>query len=179
VGIAQSPTLSKKPAANTFDTSDWTEEEFVILKGIVEPFLSHIHFFEISSSDFYSKIRPFRPILSPETYDEILGYHMKESKRKSIKLWPRLGKIDSVIIKSKQATAISNLIENHESLQSGSKKCSFSLLYRASKDGFNSGIFRNQCNDQGASLALIKLNDGKIIGGYNPLGWKKVDPQYK
>ncbi|CAG8638310.1 2240_t:CDS:2 [Funneliformis mosseae] len=174
-GIAQSPTISKKTSATSFDTTDWTDEEFITLKGIIEKFIPCIHFFEISSNDFYNKVRPFRQTLTPELFDEVLGYHMKEKKPK---LWPRLGKVDSVIIKSKQATAISNLIKNYElSSQSGTKKCSLSLLYRADRDGFNSGIFRNQCNDQGASLALIKLSNGKIVGGYNPLGWMKVDPK--
>ncbi|CAI2162705.1 12208_t:CDS:2 [Funneliformis geosporum] len=173
-GIEQSPTISQKPAATSFDTNDWTDEEFIILKGIIEKFIPCIHFFEISSSDFYNKIRPFRPTLAPDLFDEVLGYHMKEKKPK---LWPRLGKVDSVIIKSKQATAISNLIKNYElSSQNSIKKCSLSLLYRADRDGFHSGIFRNQCNDQGPSLALIKLRNGKIVGGYNPLGWMKVDP---
>ncbi|PKC59132.1 hypothetical protein RhiirA1_445538 [Rhizophagus irregularis] len=46
---------------------------------------------------------------------------------------------------------------------------SFPVILRANRDGFNPGIFRNQCNDQGSSLALIKLDNGKVIGGYNPL----------
>ncbi|CAB5364720.1 unnamed protein product [Rhizophagus irregularis] len=70
--------------------------------------------------------------LSTLDAQEILAYHMKETKRKSTKLWPRLGKIDSEIIKSKQATSITNLIDN-----------------------------------------------GKVIGGYNPLGWMKIDPKDK
>ncbi|CAB4479608.1 unnamed protein product [Rhizophagus irregularis] len=53
------------------------------------------------------------------------------------------------------------------------------LLNIANRDGFNPGIFRNQCNDQGSSLALIKLDNGKVIGGYNPLGWMKIDPKDK
>jgi hypothetical protein len=174
--IAQLPNLKEK-SNDIFNTSKWNEEDFANLKKIVDKFIPCIHFFEISSSDFYGKIRPYRKILSPETYEEILAYHMKESKRKSIKLWPRLGKIDSEIIKSKQATSLSNLIGNHYYLQN--KKISFSLLYRARKDGFNPGIFRNQCNDQGSSLALIKLDNGKVIGGYNPLGWMKIDPKDK
>ncbi|GBC04972.1 hypothetical protein RclHR1_05990001 [Rhizophagus clarus] len=174
--LAQSPILKSK-SDDIFNTTKWNEEEFATLKKIIDKFIPSIHFFEISSSDFYSKIRPYRKILSPDTFEEILAYHMKESKRKSIKLWPRLSKIDSEIIKSKQATSISNLIGNHYSSQN--KKISFSLLYRASRDGFNPGIFRNQCNDQGASLAIIKINGGKVIGGYNPLGWMKFDPKDK
>ncbi|EXX70550.1 uncharacterized protein OCT59_005948 [Rhizophagus irregularis] len=177
--IDQSPNIKEKSNNDDiFNTSNWNDEIFDKLKNIVDKFIPCIHFFEISSSDFYGKIRPYRKILSPETYEEILAYHMKETKRKSTKLWPRLGKIDSEIIKSKQATSITNLIGNHYSLQN-KKKISFSLLYRANRDGFNPGIFRNQCNDQGSSLALIKLDNGKVIGGYNPLGWMKIDPKDK
>ncbi|RIA90658.1 hypothetical protein C1645_805629 [Glomus cerebriforme] len=177
--IAQSPTINyKNDSQDIFDTSNWSNDEFEILKNIIEKFLPCVHFFEINSKDFYTKIRPFKQTLSVDMYEEILAYHMKETKRKSTKLWPRLSKIDSIIIKSKHATNLINLINNYYSLQN--KKISFSLLYRASKDGFNPGIFRNQCNDQGPSLALIKLqNNTKIIGGYNPLGWKKLDPKDK
>ncbi|CAB4410386.1 unnamed protein product [Rhizophagus irregularis] len=157
--IDQSPNIKENSNNDDiFNTSNWNDETFDKLKNIVDKFIPCIHFFEISS--------------------KILAYHMKETKRKSTKLWPRLGKIDSEIIKSKQATSITNLIGNHYSLQN-KKKISFSLLYRANRDGFNPGIFRNQCNDQGSSLALIKLDNGKVIGGYNPLGWMKIDPKDK
>ncbi|CAI2191554.1 2491_t:CDS:2 [Funneliformis geosporum] len=52
-------------------------------------------------------------------------------------------------------------------------KYNFSLIYQGSRDGFDTNIMRRNCNGQGACILIIKTNEnGTIIGGYNPIGWK-------
>ena len=45
------------------------------------------------------------------------------------------------------------------------------ILYRKSRDGNSFDTFHNLCNNQGATLILIKSTEGFIIGGYTPLDW--------
>ena len=51
------------------------------------------------------------------------------------------------------------------------KKITTKLLYRKSRDGDSYDIFHKLCDNQGATLVLIKSNEGFIIGGYTSLDW--------
>ncbi|EFC50838.1 predicted protein [Naegleria gruberi] len=46
------------------------------------------------------------------------------------------------------------------------------LLFRASEDGFSSEIFHEKCDNQGATLTIIKSEFGKIFGGFSSQNWK-------
>jgi len=46
------------------------------------------------------------------------------------------------------------------------------LLFRGSKDGFNAGAFHSKCNNQGATLTVVKAqNRPNIFGGYTSMSW--------
>ena len=45
------------------------------------------------------------------------------------------------------------------------------LLYRMSRDGIEYSQFHNLCDNKGATITLIKLEDGNILGIYTPLSW--------
>lgn len=46
-----------------------------------------------------------------------------------------------------------------------------SLCHNSSTGGFNSTIFRSNCNNKGASLVVIKTVTGYIFGGYTSISW--------
>jgi hypothetical protein len=46
------------------------------------------------------------------------------------------------------------------------------LLYRASRDGWNSSDFHAKCDNEGETLTLIKCTDGYVFGGYASVSWK-------
>ena len=50
-------------------------------------------------------------------------------------------------------------------------KIKSSLLYRMSSDGIEYSTFHNLCDNKGATITLIKLEDGNILGIYTPLSW--------
>ncbi len=50
-------------------------------------------------------------------------------------------------------------------------KIKSSLLYRMSRDGIEYSTFHNLCDNKGATITLIKLEDGNILGNYTPLSW--------
>ncbi|PKK76726.1 hypothetical protein RhiirC2_862418 [Rhizophagus irregularis] len=58
------------------EISDWTTNEFNILKRIIEDFIPHIWFYEISSEDFCYKIMPYCGVLSNELYQDLSKYHL-------------------------------------------------------------------------------------------------------
>jgi hypothetical protein len=39
------------------------------------------------------------------------------------------------------------------------------------RDGFDCKTFYNKCNRQGSFVVLIRVQSGKIYGGYNPFGY--------
>ena len=57
----------------------------------------------------------------------------------------------------------------------------FKLLYRASRDGFQTSNFHAKCDNQPRTLTIIKTTEGYIFGGYTEVAWDstnnwKVDP---
>ncbi len=49
----------------------------------------------------------------------------------------------------------------------------FKLLYRGSRDGFNSKTFRENCADKGATITIYKNDHDEftITGGYTEIPW--------
>jgi hypothetical protein len=52
------------------------------------------------------------------------------------------------------------------------------LLYRASRDGWSSGAFHRHCDDQGATLTVIREREhGYVFGGYADASWHSRDAE--
>ncbi|RIB11630.1 hypothetical protein C2G38_2042515 [Gigaspora rosea] len=64
-GIAQNPTLPS-------DLDQWSNEEFLALKNSLQSCLPLIRYFQISGDDVCDKIRPYRKILEPTLWDDIM-----------------------------------------------------------------------------------------------------------
>jgi len=47
----------------------------------------------------------------------------------------------------------------------------YELLYRGSRDGFDSNFFHAKCDGFGPTLTVIKNSFGKTFGGYSPVSW--------
>ncbi|GBB98104.1 hypothetical protein RclHR1_03140003 [Rhizophagus clarus] len=58
------------------DVSEWNQEDINIFKGILQNFIPLIRFYEISSEDYYNKVKPYEGILSKELKDDILKFYM-------------------------------------------------------------------------------------------------------
>ena len=78
---------------------------------------------------------------------------------------------DSLIIKDKND---SNMIKNWIN---SNKDIFFQLLYRATRDGDSYDNFHSKCNDA-PNISLIKLDNGRIIGGYTTIPWKSENNSY-
>ena len=48
----------------------------------------------------------------------------------------------------------------------------YDLIYRGTRDGFDSNVFHKICDDQGPTLCLIKSDKGFVFGGYTSVSWQ-------
>ena len=48
----------------------------------------------------------------------------------------------------------------------------FKLLYRASRDGWQSTDFHRLCDKKGPTVVIVKVDNGRLCGGYCSIGWK-------
>lgn len=59
------------------------------------------------------------------------------------------------------------------------KQFTFSLLYRATRDGDLAKDFHDKCDYKGATLTLIKTIEGWIFGGYTDCVWASSNYKYE
>jgi len=80
--------------------------------------------------------------------------------------------IDSMIIKNNnELKMIKNWIKPNE-------KINFELLFRATRDGDSSKDFYSKCENSSPTISIIKINNGRIIGGYTAIPWKLEDNSF-
>ena len=48
---------------------------------------------------------------------------------------------------------------------------SLSLIYQASRNGFASSNFHQCCDNRGATLVIVRCNNGFVFGGYAAVSW--------
>ena len=96
-----------------------------------------------------------------------------ENKMKEIESSPSIRKLknkDSLmgdIIKNEEEyNLISNFIDRNEGFK-------FKLLYKGTIDGDTLDIFHKKCDNQGATISIIKSTDNQIFGGYAAKSWNK------
>ena len=52
------------------------------------------------------------------------------------------------------------------------------LLYRGSRDGLTGQAFHRLCDDQGATLTVVRSKGGYVFGGYASVSWKSSNGTY-
>jgi len=70
----------------------------------------------------------------------------------------------STILTSEQSVKLVNLTDF-------SLNSSWSLIYQASRDGFNSSVFHSKCDGNTGTLVVIKSSNSNIFGGYTQADW--------
>ncbi|RHZ84092.1 hypothetical protein Glove_85g86 [Diversispora epigaea] len=173
-GISQTLSILQK------DVNKFTDANFGNLKKTINPFISHIRFHEISSRDFFYKVRPYRKIFPLALFEDLMSFLMAEAEPQHKRLPARFSPYlyinlpESKIIRRKHAAILSDRIhyKNASSKTSKGYKYKFRLLYRGSRDGYDINTFYSKVNGKGQAIAVIKIqNSEKIIGGFNASGW--------
>jgi hypothetical protein len=168
------------------DISLWTKVKFRDLANTLAQITPLINFYQISSEDFYMKVKPFKKVVGKQLYEEILQYHLspkneqnnqqndkpepKSEEKSKPKLEPLINnKVDSKLITINYFRLIAGWINNESS-----NRYQLSLLLRGSRDGFTAKKFHKLCDNKGATLSILRVSGmGEIIGGYNPVSWDK------
>lgn len=75
------------------------------------------------------------------------------------------------IILNEEYPELKNNIKNYLTEIKNSNKLLTRLLYRKTRDGDTTEIFKKFCLNIKNTLTIIKLKDGKIVGGFTSLPW--------
>ncbi|GBC02517.1 hypothetical protein RclHR1_04660010 [Rhizophagus clarus] len=154
------------------NTDKWSNKDYEKLKEILNQFIPLIRFVEITFDDFNYKIKPYKVIISKQIYEEIEEFYNNGTIPKITTLPPRIGQIDSKIIKPKLLKIIIKWITKGDFWISSYK---FNLIYRGSIDGLSIKSFKNKCKGQMEGLVLIKVKgSNKIFGGYSSVGFHSI-----
>jgi hypothetical protein len=158
-GLAQEKSLNK-------DVSKWNQEKFKIFERILHKFIPLIRFYDISSDDYFDKVRPYEEIIPEKLREENLKYYLVPGYTSN--KYVSRNYVESVLIKPKHTVCFANWINGKK----GKNKYKFKLLYRASRDGNTAAAFHSKCDNKGATIVIVKIrNLDQIVGGYNPLFW--------
>ena len=83
------------------------------------------------------------------------------------------GSSSQLLLNDKTVALQESLVAN-TSLQNKQLKC----VYRGSVDGWSAINFHNNVDGKGSCLVVILTRSGKLIGGFNPVGWRSTDDYY-
>src|ERR1043165_7648150 len=73
-GLAQNSTLLPDP-------ENWSDDEFKMMENTLQHCLPLIRFFSVTSKDFFQKIHPYKKLLNPQLYEDLLeSYLVPDSK---------------------------------------------------------------------------------------------------
>ncbi|CAG8452163.1 7863_t:CDS:2 [Acaulospora morrowiae] len=71
------------------DVADWKQRDFDSLGSVIQKFLPHIRFFQMSAEEFDSKVSPYRPIFPDDLYEDILWNFIKPDRPKKNQVLPK------------------------------------------------------------------------------------------
>jgi hypothetical protein len=77
--------------------------------------------------------------------------------------------VDTVLINEQQKKQIEEWIEK--------KGVKWTLLFRASRDGFSSQSFHKHCDNKGATVTIVRSTGGYLFGGFTPISWESSTPE--
>ncbi|GBC02009.1 hypothetical protein RclHR1_04410002 [Rhizophagus clarus] len=169
-GLAQERALNQ-------DVTKWKQNDINTFKWVLSKFIPLIRFYEISTRDYFNKVKPYEEILPKELRDDILKFYMIP-EYKPIYI-PRRSKFinGSIMINREHAILFANWIDKKEENDEyiNDIPYEFNLLYRASRDGNTATAFHVKCDNEGPTIVVVKIrNSEQIVGGYNPLFWDSV-----
>jgi len=171
--FAQNPSISK-------DVNKWSKEETTIMERTLHRYIPLVRFHDISSEDFLEKVFPFRELLPKDLFNDVMTFYLAPNKKLNIDIQPpRRSK--RVLVEPQHFAIFSSWIDKKDKSHYNVKNMPyrFNLLYRAGKDGMTVASFHEKCDNKGATIVIVKIqNSEQIVGGYNSLVWDSSS-QYK
>ncbi|EXX56584.1 uncharacterized protein OCT59_020949 [Rhizophagus irregularis] len=165
-GLAQNPELSSDPGT-------FSKEDFNVLKNTLQHLIPFIKFNDLTSKEFSEEVLPYKKILPKELYKDLLKkfLNLNPDGRPNDKL--KIQNIDSKIITFQHTELISKWIDKLDIADKSTSSYEFKLILRGSRDGFESDIFHEICDNRSCTITIIKVEgNNQILGGYSPIKWK-------
>ena len=119
-----------------------------------------------------NKIKELEALIKKESETLKANFEFNNAEYKTIdeivKLKSKFEKIiDTRIIKYNEL----NLIETGVKNKLNKKIKKYTLLFRASKDGFKAGNFHSKCDGKNNTVTLVEATNGKRFGGFTDAAW--------
>src|SRR5207248_3277965 len=163
----------------TNDPMKWSKDDITKIERSLHRFVPLIRFYDIEPTDFFYKVYCYKDILPQDLIHDLLEFHIVPNTKPKTNVSPPRKpnlkfKLDSNLIESKHIPIFASWIDKKEASHYNKKKIpyDFKLLYRSSRDGFDSRTFHGNCDNKGATIWVAKVQGStQLIGGYNPLDW--------
>ncbi|CAG8573505.1 2878_t:CDS:2 [Paraglomus occultum] len=164
-GTSRHPELKPSP-------TEWSIDDVNRMKKTLTGLMEHIRFFAMSAGEYYDEVRPYRKLFSKKLREEMLQFIMLPSRKPSdIKAKARGRPINSRLVGYSIMALVAGWIDSMNTAYE-EIPYEFTLIYRASRDGFDDEKFRSMCSNKGPTVVIAKLtNRPNIFGGYNPSHW--------
>lgn len=158
------------------DHSKWTTSEAKELEELISDCVTHIRFFDISGSDYWDKIRPYKKLISDELSEDLERFFITRRPPLASEILPSrmYDIVESVLALPQHFARFASWIDDKPEIYSLNKiPYKFELIYRGSWDGMNNiPEFKKRCQCKSYTLIVIKVaNANKLVGGFNPYGW--------
>jgi len=175
MGLEKNPTLIPDPIT-------WSDNDFKIMENTLQHCLPLIRFYSLSSEEFIQQVHPYKKLLNPQFYEDLLNSYLNPNSEPSDSiLLPRYRNLDGIIdtkivnlnIVSIISRWIDNKVDKFSYLRGLYLPYKFKLLLRGSQDGFTPKKFHELCDNISCTVIFIKVKETEeILGGYNPMVWK-------
>ncbi len=165
-GLAQNPSIPK-------DVEKWSKGQTTIMEKTLHKCIPLVDLYNMSSKEFLDIVYPFREILPKDLFNLLLVFHLAPDRF----IGGSMLKFDSKLVKTQHFATFSSWIDKQDKSYYDviNMPYNFNLLYRASKDGMTSAKFHEKCDNKGATIVIVKIqNSEQIVGGYNPLVWDSI-----
>ena len=164
-GASRHPQLKPSP-------TEWSTDDVNQVKKTLAGLMEHVRFFAMSADEYYDEVRPYRKLFSKKLREEMLQFIMLPSRKPNDIMAKTRGRpLNSKLIEHSIMALIAGWIDSKNTAYD-EIPYEFTLIYRASRDGFDDQKFRSMCSNKGPTVVIVKLTDyANIFGGYNPSSW--------
>ena len=166
-GASRHPQLKPSP-------TEWSTDDVNQMKKTLAGLMEHVRFFAMSADEYYDEVRPYRKLFSKKLREEMLQFIMLPSRKPNDIMAKTRGRpLNSKLIEHSIMALIAGWIDSiSNDTAYDEDPYEFTLIYRASRDGFDDQQFRRMCSNKGPTVVIAKvLNQSYILGSYNPSSW--------